>query len=85
MMSEGIEGEWSADFDYDYAKLSHLAQQSEEIFIYHSRDDEVVPHTQAELLKSFLPTAELLMFETRNHFFQPALPELLEKMRVYNV
>lgn len=83
--AEGIEDEWSADFDFDHNLLVHLHEQCEEITLYHSRDDEVVPYRQAELLKSYLPKAELLTFETRNHFFQPALPELLEKMRVYKL
>lgn len=81
--ADGVEWEGSADFGFDHTKLTHLQQQCEEIFLYHSRDDEIVPYTQAELLQSYLPKATLLTFETRNHFFQPALPELLENMRVY--
>jgi len=81
--NEWVEDEWAADFDFDHTQLFHLEQQCEEIYLYHSRDDEVVPYAQALLLHSYLPKATLLTFETRNHFFQPALPELLENMKVY--
>lgn len=81
--ADGVEVEWSADFGFDHTLLSHLEAQCEEIFLYHSRDDDVVPYDQVELLKSYLPKAQLLTFETRGHFFQPALPELLENMNVY--
>lgn len=81
--ADGVEDEGSADFGFDHTSLMHLEQQCAEIFIYHSCDDEIVPYAQAELLKSYLPKAQLLTFDTRGHFFQPALPELLEKMRAY--
>ncbi len=81
--SDGVAWEGSADFDFDYAKLAQLEKQCDEIYLYHSRDDDVVPYAQAELLKSYLPKAKLLTFETRNHFRQPAFPELLENMGVY--
>ncbi len=80
---ERIDEKWSGDFGFDHNLLGHVEQQCDEIFIYHSRDDEYVPYVQAELMQSLLPKAELLTFETRGHFFQPALPELLERMKVY--
>jgi uncharacterized protein len=82
--ADGVEWEWSADFGFDHALLRNLEQQCDEMFLYHSRDDEIVPFAQAELIKSYLPKATLFTFETRNHFFQPAFPELLENMSVYN-
>lgn len=82
--ADGVEWEGSADFGFDYALLANLDKQCDEIFLYHSRDDEVVPYEQAELLKNYLPKATLFTFETRNHFFQPAFPELLENMKVYS-
>jgi predicted alpha/beta hydrolase family esterase len=82
--SEGLDGESLGDFQFEHSNLSHLEWQCGEIFLYHSRDDEIVPYAQAELLKSYLPKATLLTFETRNHFFQPSFPELLENMRVYS-
>ncbi len=81
---DGLNGESFGDFQFDHKYLSHLEQQCNEIFIYHSRDDEMVPYAQAELLKTYLPKAQLCTFETRGHFLQPAFPELLEHMRVYS-
>lgn len=82
--ADGVEWEGSADFGFDHALLPNLEKQCDEIFLYHSRDDEIVPYEQAELILSYLPKAKLITFETRNHFFQPAFPELLENMKVYS-
>ena len=53
----------------------------EEIFIYHSTDDHVVPYSQAEKIKSYLPKAKLITFSDRDHFNTPEFPELLENIR----
>lgn len=73
----------SVEFVVAYDQLAQLAQQCPKICIYHSHDDLIVPYANAELLKSYLPHAQLITFTDRGHFFQPALPELLERMGVY--
>lgn len=70
------------DFLWDLTLLPHLETQCDEIYLYHSRDDDAVPYTQSELLKKHLPTAKFLTFDTRGHFYEPTFPELLENMGV---
>ncbi len=71
------------DFGFDFEQASHIEKQCNQVFLYHATDDPIVPYKDSEMLKSYLPHAELITFETRGHFFQPAFPELLERMKVY--
>ncbi|HOZ56452.1 MAG: Alpha/beta hydrolase family protein [Parcubacteria group bacterium ADurb.Bin316] len=75
--SEGLNGETVGDFTLNKNKLVNLGKQAKVIYIYCSQDDPVTPLRHGELYKEYLPKAELLIFEDRGHFIQPALPELL--------
>ena len=72
---------WNFEFSFDW--LSWLEEQCDEILIYHSNDDPVVPYTQSERLINYLPKAKLETFHDRLHFNQPAFPELLENIWIY--
>lgn len=76
----GIEGEWAADFGFDHDLLPRLAEQAQNIFLYHSKDDDIVPFRHLEKLHTALPTAKLNIFEDRGHFFVAEFPELLENI-----
>lgn len=76
-------GEWIGTFAADLNKIPDIEKQVAQIYIYHSKDDPVVPYQHSETLASLLPTATMLTFENRWHFNQPALPELLEKIQYY--
>lgn len=78
--SDGLIGETIGDFILDDDKIINIEKQAEKIYIYCSTDDQLTPYTQSEKLKKFLPKANLLIFEGRGHFNQPALPELLENI-----
>lgn len=65
------------DFTFDPAWLKNLEQQVDKIFLYHSKDDPMVPFAHVEKFKSYLPNAELVVFEDRGHFAQSEFPELL--------
>lgn len=69
------------DFLFDVAKLSNVEKQCGEIYIYHSKDDDVVSFKHAEEYKQALPEAELVVFEDRGHFMQEEFPELIERIR----
>ncbi len=60
------------------ASLKQLAEQGGEIFLYHSKDDMVVPFANVEKYKQALPNANLRVFEDRGHFNQETFPELVE-------
>jgi hypothetical protein len=66
------------DFAFDPAKLAHLAEQVRSVYIFHSKDDPIVPYTHAEKYKKALPAAELVTFEDRGHFLTEEFPELIE-------
>lgn len=66
-----------ADFAFDSARLKHLEQQVDKIYLYHSKDDPSVPFSHVEKFKQYLPHAIVNTFEDRGHFFQTEFPELL--------
>lgn len=53
-----------------------LDASANEIHIFHSEDDPVSPFTELAKFRSDIPTATVHVFKDRNHFFQPAFPEL---------
>jgi predicted alpha/beta hydrolase family esterase len=57
--------------------LSQFEKQGGEIYIYQSRDDEVVPYTNALSYQKALPKAHIKLFDDRQHFNQVQFPELL--------
>jgi len=69
---------WSFSFDLEhvYSRVSRWAQQ---IYIYHSSDDDSVPFQQALELKQYFPEAIFREFDDRGHFYNQAeLPEIVE-------
>ena len=79
----------SAPYDRDsegYPVLSFslpetLNLQTENIYLYHSKDDPVVPISALEQYQNFLPNAKVKIFENRQHINQPEFPELLEDIK----
>lgn len=71
---------YAGDFAYSPDIIKNIEHQAEEIFIYHSTDDDIVPYAHAEKIKSYLPTAKLISFNDRGHFNQAEFPELLENI-----
>jgi len=60
---------------------SRLDQQVGNIFLYYSKDDEVVPFTHANLYKEALSKAIVKSFEDRGHFKQAEFPEIVEDIK----
>ncbi len=61
--------------------LPNIEQQCDNIFIYHSKDDDVVSYDSAEKYKSALPKAKLITFTNRKHFLQSEFPELIKNIK----
>lgn len=55
-----------------------LEKSAEEIHLFHSKDDPVVPFTELAKFQSDLPSAKSHIFVDRGHFQQPTFPELKE-------
>ncbi|MCP3027810.1 alpha/beta hydrolase [Halobacillus sp. A5] len=74
----GLDEEWpfkefqlSDDFS---SRLSCIQQ----IYLYHSRNDEVVPFSHLEHYSHKLPNAKTRIFDQCGHLFQNELPELIQ-------
>jgi len=61
--------------------FSSLNSASENIVLYHSQDDEVVPIADLYEYQQQLPNAEAVTFNDRGHFLQEHFPELVEKIK----
>jgi hypothetical protein len=72
---------YSWDFAYDPKVIPYLENQVEEIFLYHSTDDGIVPYTHTEKIKAYLPKAKVITLTDRGHFIgQLQFPELLKNI-----
>ena len=61
--------------------LSKIEKQVKNIFLYHSKDDLVVPFSNLEKYAKFLPNAKKIIFENRNHFIQEKFLELTKNIK----
>ncbi len=71
------------DFAFDTSRVGELAEKVENICIFHSKDDFVVPYEHALMYQAALPEAQLITFEDKNHFLIPEFPELIEKIKTF--
>lgn len=61
--------------------LEKFEQQAGKIFLYHSKDDPVVPFADQEKYVAKLPGAEKVIFEDKGHFNLKEFPEIVEKIK----
>lgn len=61
--------------------LRLFAKQGGEIRVYHSKDDDIVPFSNAEAYLRALPRARLVTFTDRGHFHAEAFPEIVDDIR----
>ena len=76
-------GEDLGTFNFDIELVySRVARAAKEIYIYHSRDDKIVPFEQWLELKTYFPDAIFREFDDRGHFFNESeIPELIEDIK----
>jgi predicted alpha/beta hydrolase family esterase len=55
-----------------------LNLQTENVYLYHSKDDHIVPFEALEKFSAALPKAYPKIFEDRKHFNQGEFPELAD-------
>lgn len=58
-----------------------ISDQCKNIHLFQSKDDPVVPFTEAERYQKDFPTAQLHIFEDRGHFLDEKFPELIEEIK----
>jgi predicted alpha/beta hydrolase family esterase len=61
--------------------LLDFEKQSGEIFIYHSKDDVVVPFSNFSSYQKALPKAHTRIFENKQHFNQAEFPEIVHDIK----
>jgi len=77
--SETKLGSFSFDLEFGYSKVSRWVEQ---IYIYHSQDDDVVPYQQSLELKQYFPEAIFREFYDKGHFYKELeLPEIVEDIK----
>ena len=69
------------DFAYDGESLRTISTKAEKIWIWHSKDDPVVPFFHSERIIKYIDGAEFMVFEDRWHFNQAEFPELVEVVK----
>ena len=74
-------GEDGGDFAFDTIRVGELANKAPKIYLFHSKDDPIVPYEHSLKFKEALPEAELIIFEDKNHFLVETFHELLEMIR----
>jgi len=65
-------------FSFDVKQINKIKDICDQIHLWHSKDDSVVPFHNGELVKENIPSVEFHTFNDRGHFRQPAFPEILE-------
>ncbi len=58
-----------------------LERSAEEIHLFHSEDDPIVPFAELAKFQTDIPNAVIHRFKSRGHFLQPTFPELLELLK----
>lgn len=61
--------------------LSRLQKQSGKLFLYHSKDDDVVPFVDFKKYKKVLPDAYFKEFQKKGHFSQKNFSELVRDIK----
>lgn len=62
--------------------LSLISELTDNIILFHSKDDKVVPFTNSKHYFKDLPNIELISFEDRGHFTQDEFPEIIERINL---
>lgn len=69
-------------FAFDLEQATRLRRWVDEIYIYHSKDDTIVPFEQSLELNSYFPEAQFREYFDRGHFFmQEDFPEIIEDIK----
>lgn len=63
------------------SSATNLPNSAEEIHLFHSKDDPVVPYAELAKYQSDLPNAIVHSFENKGHFLDATFPELLSVLQ----
>jgi uncharacterized protein len=74
----GTDGVGDFAFDEPIGNIENICQG---IYILQSKDDPVVPVSDAEFFQKNWPSAKMILFEDKQHFNQEEFPEIVELIR----
>ena len=66
---------------FKVSSVQRLPESAQEIHLFHSKDDPVVPYAELAKYQAGLPAATTHSLTDRRHFDQPTFPELLELLK----
>jgi len=69
------------DFAYNPEVLRTLPEKADKIWVWHSKDDKVVPFNHSERIVEYIPGVTFMVFEDREHFNQAEFPELIKTIQ----
>lgn len=69
-----------ADFNL-LVSFEKFKKQAGEVYLFQSKDDDIVPYSNVESYLRELPNAHLMTFEDRGHFHAEAFPELIDVIK----
>jgi uncharacterized protein len=72
-----------ADFIINIS-FDNFIKQAGKVFLYHSKDDPIVPFNNMEEYKKAIPDSQLLVFQDKGHFNLESFPELIKNIRKLN-
>lgn len=80
-----VSGVFDTDSDgyslHSFSLPEKLDLQTENIYLYHSKDDPVVPFSALENFAKIFPKAHTRIFEDRKHINQEEFPELVQDIK----
>lgn len=81
LVAGGYDDESMEDLgSFKVTSAKNLPQSADEIHLFHSKDDPVVPYSELAKFQADLPDAIIHSFENRGHFLDESFPELLAKL-----
>ena len=70
-----------ATFKFDLSKINAITKNCEEVHVWYSEDDDLIPQENFQIARQYLPDAIFHVFTNRGHFRQPAFMELLQSIQ----
>lgn len=82
LIASGYDDESNEELgSFGITSASRLADSAEQIHLFHSQDDPIVPYTELAKFERDLPHASVHRFAHRGHFLDETFPELLELLQ----
>lgn len=78
----GMDNKYNLDTDFSFNdNFEQIDDQVEQVLLFHSTEDKVVPFSDSQIYRDRLSNALLVAFNNRGHFNVDAFPELVEKIK----